>query len=173
MWDCKTLYKSEAPDHHNWTLQCQTQPLVIRNWFLNGRLEKKTRVAQCRHSKATGAVSQCKDRLFIYGDFYYKDKTVMRPSYLYNGNPYTGKTAYLYWDNPQDICELNYLHRRGPDNIHGFCQITSQMKTMIRELDPFSKTRIRTMGEYITYIKYSPLLSMTEVVAMCGRSKQM
>ena len=25
----------------------------------------------------------------------------MRPSYLYNGNPYTGKTAFLYWIGPQ------------------------------------------------------------------------
>ena len=24
----------------------------------------------------------------------------MRLSYLYNGNPYTGKTASLYWDAP-------------------------------------------------------------------------
>ena len=33
-----------------------------------------------------------------YGDFHYKYKTVVRPSYSYNGNPYTGKTASFYWD---------------------------------------------------------------------------
>ena len=31
------------------------------------------------------------------GIFHYKDKTVVRPSYLYNGNAYTGKTIFS-WD---------------------------------------------------------------------------
>ena len=44
------------------------------------------------------APSLYKDRLSRYGDFHYKDKAVVRPSYIYNGNPYTGKTASLYWD---------------------------------------------------------------------------
>ena len=46
-----------------------------------------------------------KDRLSRYGDFHYKDKTVVKPSYLYNGNPYIGKTAVtsLYWDGPQNF----------------------------------------------------------------------
>ena len=34
-----------------------------------------------------------KYRRSIYRNSYYKDKTVLRTSYLYNGNPYTGKTA--------------------------------------------------------------------------------
>ena len=36
----------------------------------------------------------------MYGYFHYKDKTVVvvRPSYLYDWNSYTGKTASLYWD---------------------------------------------------------------------------
>ena len=37
-------------------------------------------------------------------DFHDKDKTVVRPSYLYNGNTYTGKTTSLYWDGPQGCC---------------------------------------------------------------------
>ena len=41
-----------------------------------------------------------KDGLSRNGDFNYNVKTVVRPSYLYIGNPYTGKT-YLYWDGPQ------------------------------------------------------------------------
>ena len=28
------------------------------------------------------------DKLGTHGDSHYKDKTVSRPSYLYNGNPY-------------------------------------------------------------------------------------
>ena len=37
------------------------------------------------------------DCLSRYGDFHYKDKTVVRLSYLYNGNRHTGKTTSLYW----------------------------------------------------------------------------
>ena len=33
---------------------------------------------------------------FRIGDSHYKDKTVTRPSYLYNGNLYIGKTVPLY-----------------------------------------------------------------------------
>ena len=39
-----------------------------------------------------------KDRLFKYGHFRFKDETVVKPSYLYNGNFYTDKTASLHWD---------------------------------------------------------------------------
>ena len=34
-------------------------------------------------------------------DYHYKDETVVRPSYLYNGNLYPGETAYLYRYDPQ------------------------------------------------------------------------
>ena len=30
-------------------------------------------------------------------------ETVVRPSYLYNENPYTGKTASLYWNDRQSL----------------------------------------------------------------------
>ena len=53
------------------------------------------------------APSQYKDGLSRYGDFHYKDKTVVRLSYLYNGNSYTGKTAFVYWDCT-DPCILIY-----------------------------------------------------------------
>ena len=42
--------------------------------------------------------SQYKDCLSWYRDSYYKVEMVVRPSYLYDGNPYTGKTVSLYWD---------------------------------------------------------------------------
>ena len=35
-----------------------------------------------------------------YGDSHVKDKKVARPSYLWHGDPYTGKTTSLYWDSP-------------------------------------------------------------------------
>ena len=37
---------------------------------------------------------------FLVWDFYYKDKMVKRPSYLYNGNPYAWETAFLSWAGP-------------------------------------------------------------------------
>ena len=44
-----------------------------------------------------GVLFWYKHRLSIYGEFNYKDKTVLITSYLYNDNPYTGETASLYW----------------------------------------------------------------------------
>ena len=41
-----------------------------------------------------------------YGDSHVKDKAVVRLSYLYYGDPYTGKTTSLYWDGPQLILML-------------------------------------------------------------------
>ena len=46
-----------------------------------------------------------KDHLSRYGDFNYKDQKVVRQSYLYNGNSYTGKTASSYWDVPQKFID--------------------------------------------------------------------
>ena len=38
----------------------------------------------------------------MHMDFHYKDKTVMKLSYLYDGNSYAGKTSPLYWDGAMD-----------------------------------------------------------------------
>ena len=48
-----------------------------------------------------------------YVDSHVKDKTVARPSYLQHGDPHTGKTASLYWDDPRESlkrCSVFY-HR--------------------------------------------------------------
>ena len=37
-----------------------------------------------------------KEHLSRHGAFHYKEKTVVRPSYLYNGNPYTGSHKYSW-----------------------------------------------------------------------------
>ena len=44
---------------------------------------------------ATRAPSQYEDGLYGYGNFHYKDKTVVRPSYIYNENSYTGKNIFI------------------------------------------------------------------------------
>ena len=52
------------------------------------------------------ALFQYNDRLSMYGDPRDKDKTVVRPSYLYYGDPYIGMTASSYWDGPNFAYEL-------------------------------------------------------------------
>ena len=42
---------------------------------------------------------QYKDCFCRYGDSHYKEQTIIRLSDLYNGNPYTGKTASLHCGN--------------------------------------------------------------------------
>ena len=42
--------------------------------------------------------SEYEDGLSWYRDFHYKDDRVVRPSNLYNENPYTGKAVSWYWD---------------------------------------------------------------------------
>ena len=62
--------------------------------------------------------SQYKDHLSRYGDFHYKDETVVRPSDLYNGNSYTVKTALLYWDSPPGLgCKF---HRTIWNKVFGY-----------------------------------------------------
>ena len=43
-----------------------------------------------------------------YSNLMFKYKTVARPSYLWHGDPYTGKTISLYWDSPQDDVIWNW-----------------------------------------------------------------
>ena len=47
--------------------------------------------------KLSGLCSSVKT---VFPWYHYKDKTVVRQSYLYNRNSYTDQTQYLYWDVP-------------------------------------------------------------------------
>ena len=59
----------------------------------------------------------------MYMDFHVKDKTVMRPSYLYHEYPYTGKTTFLYSDSPQTT-----THRKfGLILVNSLCTISGQI----------------------------------------------
>ena len=53
---------------------------------------------------------------FPVWDFHYKDKTVVRPSYLYNGNLCTGKPASSYWNGPWSTLLIDCLSRYFPNN---------------------------------------------------------
>ena len=60
--------------------------------------------------------------MFVYS--YYKGDTVVRPSYLSNGNPYAGKTktTYLYWDvhlRPNSIMDHSTTSKS--KNVIAFC----------------------------------------------------
>ena len=83
--------------YSTWWPQELTRPCYIGLCYDESRLSSQT----------IRATFQCEKRLFRYGNFHDKDKTVMRLVYLYNGNPYTGKTTSLYWDGPQNP---SYLH---------------------------------------------------------------
>ena len=58
---------------------------------------------------STWAPSQYKRRFSRYGNFHYEEKTVVRPSYLYNGNRYAGKMMLLYQNGPL-VCLQMYIY---------------------------------------------------------------
>ena len=76
-----------------WRRQCHLFLAVSRwMWRKSGRQHGELR---------PGSRLNIKTVFPRYGDSYAKDKTVARPSYLWHGDPYTGKTTFLYWDGPQ------------------------------------------------------------------------
>ena len=66
------------------------------------------------------AQSQHKDCHLRYRVSHYKDKTVMRLSYLYQGDSYTGKMTYLYWEAPLISLGTNHClhHNNKPQRWH-------------------------------------------------------
>ena len=45
----------------------------------------------------------------MLGYFHYKDKTMVRPSYLYNGNPYVGNIVSVYWYDPGAVFKWTHF----------------------------------------------------------------
>ena len=97
------MYRADsrfAPSQWETALLCND----VSHWLdasLESTLYVPLHVLQLLHVSAKNwAPSQYKDGLPRCGNFHYKYKTVVRPSYLYNGNSYTGKTTSLYWDEP-------------------------------------------------------------------------
>ena len=105
-WDSILRKSRTSPFHHIWHSSYNVYwcPGDARNKSISSNA---INLIHHQYSDvSTRALSQCKDGLSRCEDFHYKDKMVMRPSYLYNGNPYTGKTTSLYWD-----ASLNVLNR--------------------------------------------------------------
>ena len=90
-----------------------------------------------------GALFWYKHRLSIYGEFNYKDKTVLIPSYLYNDNPYTGETASLYWS------ATHPKHRTQPSPIY--------LQTL-RKLWSFHSGTKNYLNAYFPHTKHFPSL---------------
>ena len=95
---------------------------------LTGHMEHHTQV------KGYWDRFQDKDYLPRYRDSHYKDKTVVRPFYLYNGNSSTGKTAFLYWDGHviANISIFQSLDVCSNTNITVYCQISNISHTLVR-----------------------------------------
>ena len=71
--------------------------------------------------------SQYKDGFSKYGDFHYKDQTVVMPSYLSNCDSYTGKTISLYQNGLLRWC---FNHRPFDCLFNGIQQhLTAKLKT--------------------------------------------
>ena len=70
----------------------------------------------CNHSLHIGIIIFPHiDHLSRYGKSYHKDQMVVRHSHLFNRNPYTGKTASLYWDQPPLAYQIvNNAHNQQP-----------------------------------------------------------
>ena len=52
----------------------------------------------------------------------------MRPSYLYDGNPYTGKTISFYWDGPHMARPLDPKVVSLKDNWTDYTELTSRSR---------------------------------------------
>ena len=69
-------------------------------WLASWTLSAATTLDLCRRCRSHG--SRLRPCLSIqtlpyqYGNSHYKNKTVVRPSYIYDGNSFTGKMTYLY-----------------------------------------------------------------------------
>ena len=76
-----------------------------------------------RISLRNTSLSQYQDRLSRFGDFHYKDETVVRLSYLYDRNSHAAKTASLYWNHPW--CEISpvYSIPFSRYNVLKFCTV--------------------------------------------------
>ena len=76
-------------------------------------------VRQCPWNP-TKTPSKYEDGLYVYGHSHCKDKTVIRPSYFYTGNPCNGEIASLYWDAPppSNYHDHHFRHRHHHHHRH-------------------------------------------------------
>ena len=74
---------------------------------------------------------QYENSLSRYVDFHYKEKMVVRLSYLYNGNSHTGKTTSLYWNGPQIPANRKCPHLHTQYHVLAYCQLHPQKQILL------------------------------------------
>ena len=88
-----------------------------------------------------------------YGELHYKEKTVIRPSYLYNRNSYsTGKTTSLYWDGP--MVSPSCSSRDNSVNALSQCETMLQCNVVSHWLGAFTKWSLSSTT-YRTYLSWN------------------
>ena len=91
LWDCTVMWKVAT----FWNGQfCQKVEKYVGCWFYFC-MQIWYHWSNLSFCIACLAPSQCKDGLFRYRDFYYKDKMVVSPSFLDNGNPYPHSKVHV------------------------------------------------------------------------------
>ena len=103
--------------------------------------------------KISGPPLNIKTAFAGYGDSQVKDKTVARPSYLSHGDPHTGKTTSLYWNDP-----LNF-NRRDFDgekliSISILCYLVLDALFLLPESLLAKCQKISTVQDYIFEYSY-------------------
>ena len=93
------LIKKEAGSHYLWANRNISIASVSRDREPRGLFQYKS--------------------LFRYRNSQCKDKIIIRPSYLHNGNSYTSKMASLYWNSLQMVL-LPFLPAGRPDWLPGW-----------------------------------------------------
>ena len=102
----KLIYVTRWSVYRNGVLSVPT----ARHWLTSLSLHTATLLAP-----RPGSINRWSFKVL---EFHYKDKTVVRPSYLYHGNSYSGKVS-LYWNGPL------VLSTRPTCNIHAFARYPS------------------------------------------------
>ena len=143
------LNKRLSKQSWGWWLGMPLRPLWRHsNFYFNGpagivrfqTLSQKFRLDLWRvksDRSRTGSRLNIKTVFPGYRDSHYKDKTVVRPSYLYNGNPYAGKMTY----GPQVLTHVQAYSR----------YITIIVRTL--EIVPITRSKNTLFAEYTAGLK--------------------
>ena len=126
-----------------------TEPLTLRScvktatttctwvewWRWRSNLQKKLMkyFQKVGYIKNPGPWFNIKMSRYQYRKSHCGDKTIVRSSYLHNGNSYTGETASLYWINPLQASEFS---NRLSNAIQ--CSLSSETKKVVLKFHNFS-----------------------------------
>ena len=133
----------QGPVYHTYPISW----LLISWWRKNGASAAMVLflLSQNFQCSSPGVYLNIKMSSYQYRNFHHEDETVSQPSYLYDGNPLSGKTV-LYWDRPRRantlMLELNGAHFA--DNIFTCIGLNKDHCNLIKSL--FLKVMQHVMG---------------------------